>query len=375
MKLALVHDYLSQDGGAERVLHVMHEMWPQAPIFVLFHDKKKINYFNEENIRQSFLAYLPGGKRFFQWYLPLMPIATEKHNLHEFDVVLSSTSSFAKGVLTRPETLHISYCHTPPRYLWTDAHEYIDDLNHSKIIKAFLPRITHKLRLWDKMSVDRVDHFIANSRTVQRRINKYYRRDSSIVYPPIDTTNFSTADNISDYFVAGGRLVPYKRFDLVIKAFNRLRLPLKIFGVGPEEKKLKKIARNNIEFLGKIKESDKVDILKKCQAFVHPQLEDFGITPIETMACGRPVIAYCAGGATETVINNENGLFFHKQTWEHLLDAVNNFKKMNWDQTLIRNHALRFDKQNFKQKLKDLVENRYEEFKKGLEQPELISSL
>jgi glycosyltransferase involved in cell wall biosynthesis len=375
MKIALVHDYLSQDGGAERVLHAMHEIWPEAPIFVLFHDKKKINYFNEENIRQSFLAYLPGGKRFFQWYLPLMPIATEKHNLHEFDVVLSSTSSFAKGVLTRPETLHISYCHTPPRYLWTDAHEYIDDLNHSKIIKAALPRITHKLRLWDKMSVDRVDHFIANSRTVQRRINKYYRRNSSIIHPPINTDDFSTTQENDNYFVTGGRMVPYKRFDLIIKAFNRLRLPLKIFGTGPEEKKLKKFARNNIKFLGKITEAKKIDILKKSKAFIHPQLEDFGITPIETMACGRPIIAYCAGGATETVINNETGLFFHKQTWEHLLDAVNKFEKMDWDQELIRNHSLKFDKLKFKQKLKDLVDNRYEEFKKGLEQPELISSV
>jgi len=372
MRIALVHDYLAQDGGAERVLKAFHEIWPEAPIFVLFHDKKKITYFNNDKIRQSFLAYVPLGKKLFQWYLPLMPIATEKHDLHKYDVVLSSTSSFAKGVLTRPETLHISYCHTPPRYLWTDTHEYLENLRHNPIVKSFLPRTIHKLRMWDKMSVDRVDHFVANSQTVQQRINKYYRRSSHIIHPPVQTHKYKIANNIGDYFVAGGRLVPYKRIDLVIKVFNRLRIPLKIFGTGPELKSLRKIARSNIKFLGKITDEEKGILLNQAKAFVHPQIEDFGITPLESMACGRPVIAYSAGGATETITPNETGVFFHKQTWEHLLKTVVNFKEYNWDSHKIRMHAEKFNEQIFKHKIKEYVEHRYEEFKRGFEQPMLI---
>lgn len=372
MKIALIHDYLSQDGGAERVLKAMHELWPAAPIFVLFHDQKKITYLNKKNIRQSFLAYLPLGKKLFQWYLPLMPMATERHNLHDYDVVISSTSSFAKGVLTRPETLHISYCHTPPRYLWTDAHEYIAELRRTRLVKIFLPRIIHKLRMWDKMSVDRVDHFVANSQTVQRRINKYYRRQSDIIHPPVELDKFYTSTNIQDYFVTGGRLVPYKRIDIVIKAFNRLRWSLKIFGIGPELKSLKKIARPNIEFLGRISEEKKSQLLSQAKAFIHPQLEDFGITPLEAMASGRPVIAYGAGGAMETVIPDKTGVFFNQQNWESLIKTLLNFNEHNWDSHHIRSSVAEFGYDKFKQKIKEYVDHRYEEFRRGLEQPPLL---
>jgi len=374
MKIALVHDYLSQDGGAERVLKAFAEIWPEAPIFVLFHDKKKISYFNEDRIQQSFFNYLPFNKKFFQWYLPLMPLATEKHNLHNFDVVLTSTSSFAKGVLTRPETLHISYCHTPPRFLWTDTHEYMDHIKHRIIVKAFLPRLIHKLRMWDKMSVDRVDHFVANSYTVQKRINKYYRRDSEVIHPPVDVNKFKITTQIGDYFLAGGRLVGYKRLDIVIKAFNRLQWPLKVFGSGPELSNLKKIAKNNIEFLDRISEATKIKLLSKAKAFIHPQLEDFGITPLESMACGRPVIAYGAGGATETIINNKTGIFFNKQTTEHLIGALINFNAYSWDSQYIQDQSRNFDNHKFKQKIKNCVEDRYEEFEQGLKQPPLLSS-
>ncbi|TAN34037.1 glycosyltransferase family 4 protein [Patescibacteria group bacterium] len=372
MKIALVHDYLAQDGGAERVLKTFHEIWPQAPIFVLFHNKKMIDSLPEAKINQSFISRLPFGKKFFQWYLPLMPVATEKHNLHEFDVVLSSTSSFAKGVLTRPETLHISYCHTPPRYLWTEAHEYLTDLRLNRAVKALLPRIIYKLRMWDQMSADRVDFFIANSRTVQLRINKYYRRASDLIYPPVDLEKFRVAPAISDYFAAGGRLVPYKKIDLVVKTFNRLKWPLKIFGVGPELNALQKMAKPNIEFLGKISDEEKASLLGQARAFIHPQLEDCGITPLETMASGRPVIAYAAGGATETVLPNETGVFFHKQNWESLYKILLNFDPYSWDGERVRQHAAKFNSANFKQKIKDYVEHRYEEFKKGLSQERLF---
>lgn len=368
MKIALVHDYLAQDGGAEKVLEAFHEIWPDAPIFVLFYDKNKLPRFAQADIRESFIAKLPYGRTRYQWFLPMMPIATERHNLHKFDVVFSSTSAFAKGVLTRPETVHISYCHTPTRYLWTDTHEYIADLKYNAIIKSFLPRLIHRMRIWDKMSVDRVDHFIANSDTVRQRIHKYYRRESDIIHPPVDTHKFFISNDAKEYFVTGGRMVPYKRFDLVVHVFNRLRWPLKIYGDGPELENLKKMALPNIEFLGRISDEEKAKVLSKAKAFIHPQVEDFGITPVESMACGRPVIAYPVGGATETVIPGKTGVFFHEQTWESLLDAVLHFDEHKWDSNVIRAHALNFASENFKRKIKNYIENKYEEFKKELNQ-------
>ncbi|HLD61086.1 MAG TPA: glycosyltransferase [Patescibacteria group bacterium] len=373
MRIALVHDYLAQDGGAERVLKAFHEIWPEAPIFVLFHDEKKINYFNRENIRESFLKNMPFVSSRFQWYLPLMPIATEKHDLRGYDVVLSSTSTFAKGVLTHPGTLHISYCHTPTRFLWSDTDQYLTDLNYNAVVRAVLMPLLYRLRLWDKMSADRADHFIANSQTVHHRIYKYYRRESDVITPPIDTTQFTPSETVDTYFVAGGRLVPYKRLDIAVQAFNRLRLPLKIFGTGPELNRLQRMAKPNIEFLGRISESEKANLLKRAQAFIHPQIEDFGITPLESMASGRPVIAFASGGATETVVPKQTGVFFHEQNWEALVDTLLHFDKNDWNSTLIQEHAQQFDILHFKNKIQDYVHHRFEEFKNGLRQPSLIA--
>lgn len=371
MKIALVHDYLSQDGGAERVLRAFHEMWPEAPIFVLFYDKNKVAGFEKAKIKESFIGKLPWGRKKYQWYLPWMPLATERHNLHEFDIVLSSTSAFAKGVLTRPNTIHISYCHTPTRYLWTDTHEYIEDLKYNRLVKSLLPRLIHHLRMWDKMSVDRVDNFIANSHTVKGRIQKYYRRDSQVIYPPVEIDKFKISNEIGDYFLAGGRLVPYKRFDLLIQAFNRLGYKLKIFGTGPEMENLKKMAKSNIEFLGFVNDKEKAELMSHARAFLHPQVEDLGITPIESMAAGRPVIAYPVGGVTETVVHGETGVFFKEQTWESIFDTVLNFNYENWDSVKIREHAKKFGIENFKEEVRTFVNDKYEEFKKGWNQCEL----
>ncbi len=371
MKVALVHDYLAQDGGAERVLKSFHDIWPEAPIFVLFHDKVQLSQFKNADVRESFIKRLPFGRKKYQWYLPLMPIATEKHNLHEFDVVLSSTSAFAKGVLTRPETVHISYCHTPTRYLWTDTHEYIADLKYNKLVKAFLPRLIHKLRVWDKMSVDRVDHFIANSGTVAHRIQKYYRRSSDILYPPVDFSSFSISADIRDYFVTGGRLVPYKRFDLVVHVFNRLGWPLKIFGDGPELSHLQSIAKKNISFVGRVSDEEKARLLQHAKAFIHPQIEDLGITPIESMASGRPVIAFGEGGVTETVIPGETGVFFYTQTWEALLDVLLHFDHTAWDSERIRNWSEKFSEERFKDQVEKYVGEKYEAFQQELRKCQL----
>lgn len=372
MRLALVHDYLSQDGGAERVLKALHEIWPEAPIFVLFHDRERINYFADADIRESFLARLPGGRTNYQWYLSWMPLATESHNLKNFDVVLSTSSVFAKGVITSPATLHISYCHTPPRFLWADNFQYLEGLSYNRLIKAALPRLIHKLRLWDRISVDRVDHFIANSRTVQSRIAKYYRRESDVIHPPVDTHIFSPASGVGDYYVAGGRLVPYKRIDLAVEVFNRLRYPLKIFGVGPELARLKAMAKPNIQFLGRVSDPEKAALLSRARAFIHPQLEDFGITPVEAMASGRPVIAYGAGGAAETIIPKETGLLFPHQSWESLLDAVLQFSHGAWDSAKIVSRAQKFSVPNFKNAIQNFVSHRTEEFQRGLRQPALL---
>ncbi|PIR03458.1 MAG: glycosyl transferase [Candidatus Magasanikbacteria bacterium CG11_big_fil_rev_8_21_14_0_20_43_7] len=372
MRIALVHDYLSQDGGAERVLKAFHEMWPDAPIFVLFHDKKQLFQFHDADIRESFMKRLPWGRKKYQWYLPLMPLATEKHNLHDFDIVISSTSAFAKGVLTRPETLHISYCHTPTRYLWTDTHEYIADLKYNKLIKAFLPRLIHKLRLWDKMSVDRVDHFIANSGTVAHRIQKYYRRESDIIYPPVDVSQYSVTNDIRDYFITGGRLVSYKQFDLVVHVFNRLGWQLKIFGDGSEEAYLKRIAKKNISFVGRVSDEEKARLLRHAKAFIHPQVEDLGITPIESMASGRPVIAFGEGGVTETVIPGQTGVFFYEQTWEALLDTLLAFDHTAWDTQRIRAWSEKFAEDRFKVQVQKYVEETYDAFLQRLKQCQLV---
>jgi len=372
MKIALVHDYLSQDGGAERVLKALHEIWPEAPIFVLFHDPKKINYVNRDNIKESFLAKMPFVRSSFEWYLPWMPAATERHDLRDFDIVISSTSAFAKGVITPPGTLHFSYCHTPPRYLWADSVDYVADLKKGWLVKTLLPNILHRLRLWDKMSADRVDYFIANSKTVARRIEKYYRRPSEVIHPPVDTVQFKISPKIGEYYLSGGRLVPYKRFDIIVAAFNRLGWPIKIFGTGPEFNRLRKRAKTNIEFLGQISEDQKRELLSGARAFINPQLEDFGLTVVEALSSGRPIIAYAEGGAAETIVPGVSGVFFYCQNWESLLNALLNFNYENWDSARIREQAERFDSTVFKEKIKRFVEDRWEEYQNKMHQPALI---
>lgn len=364
MKVALVHDHLSQDGGAERVLRAMQEIWPEAPTFVLFHDRKRAHPdFIGRPIRTSFLQRLPFGVSHYQWYLPLMPAAVESHNLEGFDIVLSSASAFAKGVITSPESLHLCYCHTPTRYLWSDTHRYVEELHYPRFVKTFLPLVLTRLRLLDRLMAERVDAFIANSETIARRIEKYYHREAAgVIYPPVDTGLFSIGSP-KNYFLAGGRLVSYKRLDIAIEAFNRLKLPLKIFGRGPEEAKLKKMAGRNIEFLGNVGDEEKAELYRHCLAYLHPQVEDFGITAIETMASGRPVIAFAAGGALETMLPEVTGDFFAEQDWEHLLDAIVRFRPETFDSERIRKHALQFDREIFKKRLHNFVESRYADFR------------
>lgn len=356
MKLALIHDHLIQDGGAEKVLRVMQDIWPKAPTYALFYDKKTFPDFKEKEIRTSFLQKLPFALKKYQWYIGLMPAATEGHNLSDFDVAVSSSSAFSKGVITRPGAKHICYCHTPTRYLWSDTHSYVAELRAPKILKAFLPPILSRLRLWDQTAAQRVDLFVANSKTVQERIKKYYGRDSVVIHPPVETEKFYISNEPKNYFLVGGRLVPYKRYDLIVETFNRIGLPLKIFGTGPIEADLKKQAKKNIEFLGRVSDEERIKLYANCRAFLHPHEEDFGITAVEAMAAGRPVIALKKGGATETVIEGVTGEFFEEQIWEELADRILRFDETKYNPETIKAHAENFSVERFKQQMKHLVE-------------------
>ena len=271
MKIALVHDHLNQEGGAEKVLHVLHRMWPSAPIFTLQYDPSRLGHlFDDAEIRTSWLDRAPLSKRFFRWYLPLMPAATESYDLSGFDIVISSSSAFAKGIITGPQTLHICYCHTPTRYLWSDTNSYVDELRVPRLVKRFLPPLLSRLRVWDRVAADRVDTFVANSQTVAHRIDKYYHADSTIIHPPVDIDRFGISERPKTYYLIGGRLVSYKRYDLVVEAFTKLGLPLKIFGTGPIESDLRRMAGPTIEFLGKVSPEAQVRLYQDAIAFIHP---------------------------------------------------------------------------------------------------------
>ncbi len=370
MKVALIHDHLAQDGGAEKVLEVFCQMFPKAPIYTLLYDKKKVAHrYPDRRIDTSIIQKMPGGVRFYQWYLPFMPMAVEFFDLREYNLVISDTSSFAKGVITQPSTVHVCYCHTPTRYLWSDTHQYINELKYNKFLKKIASLILSRIRSWDRLAADRVDHFIANSKAVQERITKYYKRDSVVIYPPVEVDKFFIARELEDFFLIGCRLAPYKRVDLVVEVFKKLGLnyKLKVFGDGVDLKRLKKIAKNcpNIEFLGRISDKEKARLMSKCLAFLNPQEEDFGISKVEAMASGRPVIAYKKGGALETIIEGKTGVFFAEQTVDSLSTVVQKFYtdikegQKKWDSQEIREHAKKFSRDNFEENIKNFIDKVY----------------
>ncbi|MFO0704458.1 MAG: glycosyltransferase [Candidatus Andersenbacteria bacterium] len=349
MRIALVHDALTQLGGAEYVLQAFHDMFPHATIFTLVDDgvvAKRL--FPRAEIKTSFLQRFPGGVKHYKWYLPLHPTATEQLDLSGYDLVLSDSSSFGKGVITKPETIHLCYCHTPTRYLWHDTHDYTEDLHVGRTVKSILPVVLSRLRLWDQLAAQRVDKFIANSYTTAARIKKYYRRESTIVYPPVDWNRFYLAQQPSDYYLMVGRLRPYKKHELAVRAFNRLGLPLVIAGHGEEYKRLRRIAGPNIMFVPHFTDDQKAWLFAHCQAFIHPQEEDLGIVALEAMAAGRPVIAYNRGGALETVVPGVTGAFFSEQSVDGLIDAVRAFEPNDYNPTEIREYARRFALERFK---------------------------
>ena len=371
MRVALIHDHLAQDGGAEKVLKVFADMFPQADIYTLLYEQKNADqYYKNREIHTSIIQKLPGGVKHYQWYMPFMPMAVEFFDLSNYDLVLSDTSSFAKGVITNIDTLHICYCHTPTRYIWSDTHQYIKELNYNKYFKKIISLVLNYIRMWDRMASDRVDKYIANSHFIAKRIKKYYRRNSYVIYPPVDVDRFEIVNEVDDYFLTGGRLAPYKRIDIVIEAFNEISSKLKvckvespklkIFGNGVDMDRLKRLANNNpkIEFLGRVSDECIKDLYSRCLAFIHPQEEDFGITVVEAMASGRPVIAYKKGGAIETVIDGETGLFFDKQDANSLSKVIENFNPGKFNSQQIYNHAQQFSTERFKKEIVNYINSK-----------------
>jgi glycosyltransferase involved in cell wall biosynthesis len=366
LKIALIHDHLAQDGGAEKVLKIFAEMFPQAPIYTLLYEQKNADkYYKGRHIETSIIQRMPGGVKHYQWYMPFMPMAVEFFDLSNFDIVLSDSSSFAKGVITSTHTLHICYCHTPTRYLWSDTHQYINELKYNKFFKKLISLVLNYIRIWDRVAADRVDLYVSNSKFVSKRIKKYYHRDSTLIYPPVEQEIFSIADKIGDYFLIGGRLAPYKRVDIVVEAFTRTGQKLKVFGDGIDLDHLKRIASSypNIEFLGRVTEEQKAELYKNCLAFINPQEEDFGITAVEAMASGRPVIAFRSGGAVETVIENRTGIFFNEQTAESLIGALNYFDTNRFNPAEIKEYANKFSVDRFKEEIETYIEEEFGKFR------------
>ncbi|MFH1826376.1 MAG: glycosyltransferase [bacterium] len=355
MRIAIVHDYLNQFGGAERVVSALHELYPEAPIYTSIYDPKKLpKIFQGMDIRTSFMQNLPFVSRLFKWYLLLYPWAFQSFDLSGYDVILSSSSAWAKGIKKKPGQVHICYCHSPMRFVWR-FDDYIKKEPWPEWFKALLPILLEPIKYWDLKTVSGVDYFIANSQTVAERIKKTYQRESVIINPPVETDKFRPSAVGQDYFLLVSRLNAYKRIDVIVDAFTQLDLPLKIIGTGSMRRSLEKKAGPNIEFLGRQGDKKLARYIAECRALVFPGEEDFGIVPLEAMSTGRPVIAYNAGGAKETVIDGETGLFFDQQTNESLVAAIKRFQFETFDKNKIRNRALVFDKEVFKRKIEAFV--------------------
>jgi glycosyltransferase involved in cell wall biosynthesis len=365
-RIALVHDYLNQYGGAERVLEELHCLFPDAPVYTsMFWPEKMSDLIRSMDVRTSFMQRLPLVTRQHQPFLLLYPLAFESFDLGGYDVVISNSSAFCKGVVTPPTTLHICYCLTPMRWVWSYK-SYVERERLSTAARLVLPAAISNLRAWDIATAQNVDRFLAISRTVAARIGKYYRRDATVIYPPVNCSAFvPQPGRAEDYYLVISRLIPYKRIDLAVDAFTRLGLPLKIVGSGRAEAALRARAGRTVEFLGHVSDAELRELYARCRAFVFPGEEDFGIAPLEANASGRPVIAYAAGGALDTVVDGQTGVLFGPQTVEALMDAVRRVEAASWDPAALRAHAERFDTCVFRRQLQAFVAETVAAYKMG----------
>lgn len=360
MKIAIVHDWLTGMRGGEKVLEAMIELLAEkgsADLYTLFHVKGSVSKIIEkQKITTSFLQKFPLLSTHYRYYLPLFPKAIESLNIKKYDLLITSSHCVAKGITKESGIPHICYCYTPMRYLWIKTDDYFQKKKNPISHIAF-SGISSYLKRWDLASNKKVDRFIAISHAVSGRIQHYYQRTADIIYPPVETDQFFISKEIKNYYLIVSALVPYKKIDLAIHAFNKLGYPLAIVGDGPEKDYLRKIAKKNIVFLGWQSQDHLARLFSQCKAFIFPGEEDFGIAPVEAMASGRPVIAYARGGALETV-TEETGIFFKEQTVDSLIESLLLFEKgKTWfHPEKIRGHALRFDKEIFKEKFRDYVE-------------------
>jgi glycosyltransferase involved in cell wall biosynthesis len=359
LKVAIVHDWLTNIGGAERVVESLLKAYPQADIFTSVYNESALPQF-KGRVKTSFLQHWPLAKRKHQLFPVLRTLAFESFDFAGYDLVISSSSAEAKGIITPTETLHVSYIHTPVRYYWSNYDQYLKDPGFgalNPVIRLITPYFVRKMRRWDYAAAQRPDVLVANSATVAKRIKKYYKRDSQVVFPPVDIKRFNTNDTKQgDYMLVLSRLVAYKRFDLAVEACSKLGLKLIVAGDGPELKRLRSLAGPSIEFVGKPTDKEVARLFEGCKGFMFPGEEDFGITPVEAMACGKPVIAYGKGGAAETVVNGTTGILFDKQTVGSVAIALEEFGQKQWDSTLIRRRAEEFNEERFIREIHEVVE-------------------
>lgn len=373
LKVALVHDWLNGMRGGEKVLEVLCELFPEADLYTLLYEKGKvIPVITDRHLVTSFIQRLPGARSFYRYYLPLFPLAVKKLGLEkgDYDLVISTSHCVAKGVTPPPGALHLCYCFTPMRYIWALEKDYF-----GRGLKRWLAApLLEALRRWDRRTAAGVNRFVAISRHVAERIRRCYGREAEVIYPPVNSDFFTPAPvKKENYFLIVSALVPYKRIDLAIEAFNRLQYPLRIIGAGTELKKLSRRAASHIEFLGWQSDGVLRDHYRRARALIFPGEEDFGITPLEAMACGTPVIAYGRGGLTETVLpvgrdgaRRASGLFFNDPTPESLAGAVRQFEQLegNFDKNFIRAEAERFSRDRFRSRIESFLREEIERFRR-----------
>lgn len=361
MKTALVHDWLIGYAGAEKVSEDILRLYP-SDIFTLVHDpdKMKGTYFHDFKIETSFIQNLPWGVKKYRSYLPLFPLAVEQFNLNDYDLVISSSFCVAKGALTNHYQKHICYCHSPVRYAWDLYHTYLKEAKLEKGLKAFMAKyFLHKIRNWDYMSANRVDHYVANSNFVAQRIKKIYNREAAVIHPPVDTKSFVINTSKEEFYLTASRMVPYKKIDLIAEAFSQMPdKKLVIIGDGPEMDKVKRASKKNIEILGYQDNKTLVSYMQKAKGFVFAAEEDFGIMPVEAQACGTPVIAYGKGGVMDSVVEGKTGTFFPEHSVASIVEAIKKFEKTSFDYQLIRQHAESFDNEVFKSKFKAFIDSK-----------------
>jgi glycosyltransferase involved in cell wall biosynthesis len=349
MQTALIHDWLNQTGGAESVLETFHGLYPQAPIYTSMYAPQRMPAaYRQWDIRTSFMQQLPGVTTHHQAFLPLYPLAFDRLNLSAFDLIISNASAFCKGIHARPGAVHLCYCLTPTRFLWMYP-EYVAREGLGRLPRTVLPPLIRLLRAWDRAAADRVTAFAAISVAVQRRIRQFYGRESEIIYPPVAEGAFlpTSPGQPGDYFLSVGRLIPYKRVDLAVRAFTDLGLPLVVIGDGRDRAALERLAGPNVRFLGRVSEEEKRRYLAGCRAFLFPGEEDFGIAPLEAQAAGKPVIAFAGGGALDTIQEGVTGEYFRQPTVESLAEVVRGFEPSRYDPAACIANARRFDTANF----------------------------